>query len=401
MKPASTSITATYNGGTPGSVSLYCIEYSGIALTSPLIGVSAVNLQSSPGTGTNAVTSNALNVSTGVPALVLGLISDQSGLGMSAGTGYTLRFDNGGTGGDALLGEDLRATVTGNQTATGTTTHGTDTFVSYVIAFGESAVGAVLAGGGTSSSSASGALIGSKHVVEDLIMETTTTTGTGSVSLAGAVNGYKTFASVMEDTDTCLYSMIGITSGIPNGSYEIGIGTYGLSGNVLARTQVLRSSNANAAVVLSGTYYVAITEPSAALGNKGVYNAGNSGASITIDWANGPFQMVTLTAATPAISFANSMICPHGVLDIYQDATGGRVPTLNGVTFPAGGPPVWAAAANGHNIVDIVYNSRSTARRTATTVSEAARCTTSNRSTRWPRSTCRCQPGTRSTACTF
>lgn len=72
------------------------------------------------------------------------------------------------------------------------------------------------------------------------ILETTITTGTGTYTLAGAVSGYKTFASEMSNADTCFYFASA------GADYEFGYGTY--SASTLARTTVLGSSNADAAV---------------------------------------------------------------------------------------------------------------------------------------------------------
>lgn len=98
------------------------------------------------------------------------------------------------------------------------------------------------------------------HISEDRVLETSTTTGTGNLTLAGAVTGYRTFASVMVTTDTCLYAVWGVdVNGSPTGEWEGGIGTYSAT-NTLTRTTVLESSNAGAAVNFSaGTKYVAIS----------------------------------------------------------------------------------------------------------------------------------------------
>ncbi len=98
------------------------------------------------------------------------------------------------------------------------------------------------------------------HITEDRVLETSTTTGTGALTLAGAVTGFRAFGSVMTSpSDTCWYSLWAVDSnGNATGDYEEGLGTYSAS-NTLTRTTVLRSSNANAAVNLSaGTKYVAI-----------------------------------------------------------------------------------------------------------------------------------------------
>jgi len=91
-------------------------------------------------------------------------------------------------------------------------------------------------------------------VVKDRINETTTTTGTGTVTLAGAVTGFQTFAAV-GDGSTTYYA---ITNG---NAWEVGLGTYTASGTTLSRTTILESSNAGAALTLSGTSNVFCTYP--------------------------------------------------------------------------------------------------------------------------------------------
>ncbi len=95
------------------------------------------------------------------------------------------------------------------------------------------------------------------HISEDRIKETSSTTGTGAFTLAGAVTGFRTFASVMTSpSDTCYYLIVG-----GGGEWETGLGTYS-GANTLTRTSVRRSSNANAAVSFSaGTKEVSITAP--------------------------------------------------------------------------------------------------------------------------------------------
>lgn len=95
-------------------------------------------------------------------------------------------------------------------------------------------------------------------VVYDRVQETTTTTGTGSVTLAGAVTGYQTFAAVGNGNTT--YYCIADQGGA---NWEVGIGTYSTSGPTLARTTVLSSSNAGSLVTFAaGTKTVFVTYPS-------------------------------------------------------------------------------------------------------------------------------------------
>ena len=83
-------------------------------------------------------------------------------------------------------------------------------------------------------------------VVFDRVQETTTTSGTGSVTLLGAVSGFQSFA-VVGNSNTTYYT---ITDGA---QWEVGIGTYSTSGPTLARTTVLSNSNGNTSpITLSG-----------------------------------------------------------------------------------------------------------------------------------------------------
>src|SRR5262245_21488456 len=82
----------------------------------------------------------------------------------------------------------------------------------------------------------------------DRVMETSTTTGTGTYTLAGAVTGYQAF-SVVGNSNTCRYvAWDSDSNGNPLGGWEVGTGTYTLSGTTLARTSVLASSNSGSAV---------------------------------------------------------------------------------------------------------------------------------------------------------
>lgn len=101
-------------------------------------------------------------------------------------------------------------------------------------------------------------------VVKDRVKETTTTTGTGALTLGGAVANFVTFSSVLSDGDTTYYAIV--DDG--NGDFEVGLGTYASAGTTLTRTTVLASSNSGSAVNLqAGTKNVFITYPA----DKSVY----------------------------------------------------------------------------------------------------------------------------------
>mgnify|MGYP003653293618 CR=1 FL=1 len=81
-------------------------------------------------------------------------------------------------------------------------------------------------------------------VVKDRVKETSTTSGTGTLTLAGAASGFQAF-SVIGNGNTTYYAVIDGTN------WEVGLGTYTLSGTTLARTTVLASTNSNNAVNFS------------------------------------------------------------------------------------------------------------------------------------------------------
>lgn len=78
-------------------------------------------------------------------------------------------------------------------------------------------------------------------VLKSRVKETTSSTGTGAFTLAGAVNGFQAFSAVMSVGDITYYS---VTDGT---DWEIGVGTYSAE-NTITRTTVLESSNSNSLV---------------------------------------------------------------------------------------------------------------------------------------------------------
>ena len=94
-------------------------------------------------------------------------------------------------------------------------------------------------------------------VVKDRVKETTTTTSTGTVTLAGAATGFQSFAAI-GDTNSTYYAIVAQTGT----EWEVGIGTYTSSGTTLSRTTVLSSSNSGSLVNFSaGTKDVFVSYP--------------------------------------------------------------------------------------------------------------------------------------------
>jgi hypothetical protein len=80
-------------------------------------------------------------------------------------------------------------------------------------------------------------------VLKDRVKETSTTTGTGTLTLGGAATGFQSFA-VIGDGNTTYYAIFDRTSQ----DWEVGVGTYTSSGTTLTRDTVLESSNSGSLV---------------------------------------------------------------------------------------------------------------------------------------------------------
>jgi|TARA_B100001094_G_scaffold275847_1_gene283640 hypothetical protein len=116
-------------------------------------------------------------------------------------------------------------------------------------------------------------------VVADRVKETTTTTGTGAISLAGAATNFATFASALSNADTTYYAIVDDI----NTAFEVGIGTYASSGNTLTRTTVLASTNSGSAVNLSaGSKEVFITYPAGKSVNRDASGNVTVGGGVTV-----------------------------------------------------------------------------------------------------------------------
>ena len=108
-------------------------------------------------------------------------------------------------------------------------------------------------------------------VLADRVLETTTTAGSGTITLAGAEPGYQSFSAVGDGNQT-YYTITGDTE------WEVGIGTYTASGTTLSRDTVLSSSNSGAKVTFpAGVKKVFVTYPSEKSVNRDV--SGNISAA--------------------------------------------------------------------------------------------------------------------------
>ncbi len=133
-------------------------------------------------------------------------------------------------------------------------------------------------------------------IVADRVNETSTTTGTGTLTLAGAVTGFQTFDSVLATNDTTYYAITLESAG----EWEVGLGTF-TAPDQLARTTVLESSNSGSAVNFSaGAKSVFVTLPASKAVLSGA--AALSLESTDAGAAAGPIITLYRNSASPAAS---------------------------------------------------------------------------------------------------
>jgi hypothetical protein len=134
-------------------------------------------------------------------------------------------------------------------------------------------------------------------VLKDRVKETTTTTGTGTVTLAGAVTGYQSFSAI-GNTNSTYYTI----AGQGTAEWEVGIGTYTSSGTTLSRDTVLASSNSGSLVNFSaGTKDVFCDYPAgrAVIGGEGyVENAQTINNSSTVNTGSNAISVGPITIAS-------------------------------------------------------------------------------------------------------
>ena len=177
-------------------------------------------------------------------------------------------------------------------------------------------------------------------VLHDRVQESTTTTGTGTVTLAGAVTGYQSFA-VIGNGNTTFYCI----AGQGTSEWEVGIGTYTASGTTLSRDTVLASSNSGSLVNFSaGPKTAFVTYPSEKSVN--LDSSGNVSALGTI--ASGTWQGTTVGVAyggtgVTASSGANSVV----LRDADQNITANSLTqNLTKVTSAAGTTTLTTASSH-------------------------------------------------------
>jgi len=166
-------------------------------------------------------------------------------------------------------------------------------------------------------------------IFKDRVKETTTTTGTVTVTLAGAVADFQAF-SVIGDGNTTYYAIV-LSAG---NEWEVGLGTYTLSGTTLSRDTVLESSNAGSLVNFSA-------------GEKDVFCTQPAERAVYLEAAGTSTIVPGITISGLTASTALALDVSKNVVSVANTGTGSNVlntsPTL---VTPALGTPSSGVVTN-------------------------------------------------------
>ncbi len=149
-------------------------------------------------------------------------------------------------------------------------------------------------------------------VVADRVKETSTTAGTGTLTLAGASDGFQSFAAI-GNGNTTYYSIVDSTAN----TWEVGIGTYSSSGTTLSRDTVLANSSGNTSPI------------SFASNSKDVFATYPAGKAVYKDSLN--------TAYSNQLAASNGMVINNNTIGTsYTIPSGYSAMSAGPITLPDG-----------------------------------------------------------------
>ena len=169
-------------------------------------------------------------------------------------------------------------------------------------------------------------------VLNDRVLETSTTTGTGTIALGGAPSSFQTFSAGIGGTNTTYYAIVNTAAN----EWEVGLGTLNSNATQLTRTTVYSSSNSGSLVNFSA-------------GTKNVFSDYPASKAVNLD-TNGLLTIGT----NPGTSFANSLAQFFTSVNSYA-----QILTQNSSTGGSASTDFVATADNGTdstNYVDFGIN---------------------------------------------
>ena len=176
-------------------------------------------------------------------------------------------------------------------------------------------------------------------VVADRVQETCTSPGTGTVTLQGAVLQYQTFSAGIGNGNSTFYTI----ADQGGANWEVGIGTYSSTGNILTRNTVLSSSNSNALVNFTGIQYVWVDYPAA---KAALYD--------TTTTSTGYFGLPAGTTGQRPASPSNGMTRMNTTLGAIETYYNGVWEVTSWFTV-AGAPTIGTATATGATTASVAY----------------------------------------------
>ena len=182
-------------------------------------------------------------------------------------------------------------------------------------------------------------------VLKDRVKETSTTAGTGTITLDGAVTGFQSFSAVGNGNST-YYAIVDNATG----AWEVGIGTYTSSGTTLSRTTVLSSSNAGSLVSFAANPKdVFVTYPS----ERGVWL--DSAGNVLVQYEFNTINATTANLTTANITAGTVSTTPTSNTDIankqYVDGL-----VTQGISYH---DPVFVESPNTAGNLNATYNNGS------------------------------------------
>ncbi len=152
--------------------------------------------------------------------------------------------------------------------------------------------------------------------LNDRVKESSSTTGTGTFTLGGAVSGFETFSAGIGGSNTTYYCIF--ETGTNN--FEVGLGTLNSGASTLARTYVISSSNSDAKVNFAGATEVFCTVPGAKIGLPTPEEYGSSSAP----------KVITVTVADKSGNHPYESAGGASTLAYYFDGLESPAITLSG-----------------------------------------------------------------------